>query len=377
MTSYSGKVLRLLSEGSKAYSLKDYALASEKYGLACELFSNDYEGKEDADLLLLYGKALFQNGVSKSEVFGGQAPTNTKEEEEEEEEDNDDSKDQFQFYDGAETLEGQENQEVEQEDDEPTPKIEEEQEQEQEQEQEDQEDDKSDFELAWEVLDIARSLFEKQVDENSKDGEKLSVPYLSKDTESNSYVVSLKKLSEVYDLLGEVSLEAENFKQASEDLNKCLEIRLNLYSSDDSLISESHYKLALALEFVEEKDKAKDHINSAIESIKKRNENEKDADKIKDNQELISELEDKIQDLSKESIDDELTNDQLNAIKGILGEEVSGQKQNPANVIVNNLNNIVKKKKKQDTKVNDLTGMVRKRKLSSDGNNNNNKKQQK
>lgn len=71
MSNYSTEVAKLISEGSRAYSSKDFDLASEKYGEACEEYSKSHQGNEDADLLFLYGKAVFQSGVSKSEVFGG------------------------------------------------------------------------------------------------------------------------------------------------------------------------------------------------------------------------------------------------------------------------------------------------------------------
>ena len=102
-------------------------------------------------------------------------------------------------------------------------------------------------------------------------------PYLTQDTDesSNDYIVVLKKLSETYDILGEVSLEAENFNQAADDLRKCLELRLELFSDTSSLISESHYKLALALEFQSDdsnlRKNAAEQMKLAIESVERRN----------------------------------------------------------------------------------------------------------
>ena len=70
-------------------------------------------------------------------------------------------------------------------------------------------------------------------------------------------------------------MEAENFNQAADDLRKCLELRLELFSDTSSLISESHYKLALALEFQSDdsnlRKNAAEQMKLAIESVERRN----------------------------------------------------------------------------------------------------------
>lgn len=358
MSNYSTEVAKLISEGSRAYSSKDFDLASEKYGEACEEYSKSHQGNEDADLLFLYGKAVFQSGVSKSEVFGGKPAEpeveteNSESKEEESKPETDKTDDTFQFYaDGdGEEEDGEENEEPNED------------------ENNDEDANKSDFEVAWELLDLARALFEEKLE--SLDKGDLKPPYLTQDTDesSNDYIVVLKKLSETYDILGEVSLEAENFNQAADDLRKCLELRLELFSDTSSLISESHYKLALALEFQSDdsnlRKNAAEQMKLAIESVERRNKNENDDSKRKENQEIIDEMKEKYQDLLKDP-SEEIKMQQLDIIKGILGEEASGSEQSAGAAIVNNLQTMVKKKQnKEETKtvVNDLSGMVRKRK---------------
>lgn len=358
MSNYSTEVAKLISEGSRAYSSKDFDLASEKYGEACEEYSKSHQGNEDADLLFLYGKAVFQSGVSKSEVFGGKPAEpeveteNSESKQEESKPETDKTDDTFQFYaDGdGEEEDGEENEEPNED------------------ENNDEDANKSDFEVAWELLDLARALFEEKLE--SLDKGDLKPPYLTQDTDesSNDYIVVLKKLSETYDILGEVSLEAENFNQAADDLRKCLELRLELFSDTSSLISESHYKLALALEFQSDdsnlRKNAAEQMKLAIESVERRNKNENDDSKRKENQEIIDEMKEKYQDLLKDP-SEEIKMQQLDIIKGILGEEASGSEQSAGAAIVNNLQTMVKKKQnKEETKtvVNDLSGMVRKRK---------------
>ncbi|ODV80903.1 uncharacterized protein CANTADRAFT_180419 [Suhomyces tanzawaensis NRRL Y-17324] len=358
---YTPGISKIIADGSRAYSAKDYDLASEKYAEACELFSEE-NSEEDADLLLLYGKALFQSAVSKSDVFGGSSEAKQEEKEEKEDQEKEEEDDgKFQFYD-APPLEGEEV------DSDPQPELEgEEQEEEGEGEQhENGEEEQSDFEVAWEILDLTRTLFESQADSKKDLLQDIEEPYF-KDSEetTNEYVTLVKKLSETYDLLGEVSLEAGNFAQAVEDFESCLNLRLKLYDPKKStLISESHYKLSLALEFSvddpELRNKAVEQMKLAIESVVLRNKTEDDESKIKENDELIQDLKLRLQDLEKDPAE-EIQQEQLDIIKGLLGEPTSdGQSgsSSTAAAAINDLTSIVKKK----VPVNDLTGVIKKRK---------------
>ncbi|KAK6456204.1 uncharacterized protein RJT20DRAFT_42364 [Scheffersomyces xylosifermentans] len=378
---YSDEVSKLIAEGNRAYSAKDYDKASEKYGEACEAFSED-KGEEDADLLFLYGKALFQGAVSKSEVFGGK-PTNDntpgpEDEESKDEKDgeNKEEDEKFQFFDAAPLAEEEEEKDGESNE---IPRAVEEEDEDEEKneeegdkghpEQEPEEEEQSDFEVAWEILDLTRNLFELQLEDLKEEGKDLTVPYLQTDTEEteNQFIIVTKKLSETYDLLGEVSLEAENFPQSALDLESALKLRLKLYNPENSsLISESHYKLSLALEFCVEdptsREKAVEQMKLAIESVKKRTDKEIDEKKKHDNEELLQDLDVRYQELLKDP-QEELQNEQLNIIKGLLGEATGEQKssEGTSSAAVNDLSGAIRKK----AQVNDLTAVVKKRKAPS------------
>ncbi|KAI5966553.1 uncharacterized protein KGF55_000862 [Candida pseudojiufengensis] len=381
--SYSLEINKLVSDGSKAYSQKNYELASEKYGDACQLYSKQHNNKEDGDLLLLYGKALFQNGVSKSSILGGIDTTTTNQETTKEEEvknegvdkevEDIEEDDKFQFYD-AEPIDGEVvNEEVEEEvetkeeeaDEENKDNIEGEG---KENEEEEQPEETNDFEMAWMILDVARGIFEDKLKTLEKP-KNIKEPYIKSESDpiDNDYIINLKKLSETYDILGEVSLESENFPQSALDLQKSLDLRLELYPKNSSPISESHYKLSLALEFCTDdpnsRQKAAEQIKLAIESTKERNLNEKDTTKRKDNEEMINELNDKYQELIKDPNQD-IQQEQLDIIKGILGESLSGgDTAGATDAIVNNLTSLVKKRQPQNEgKVNDLSDLVKKKK---------------
>lgn len=355
---YSKEILDLVNEGSKAFSAKDFDVASSKYADACTAFNTEHD-KDCPDLLLLYGKALFQSGVSKSGVLGG-VTTNLETPHKE-----DDEEDAENFEEGMAKDDLEIAAEQDEEQDEEQKKEESETEQDgrnglNDDGNELEEEEQSEFEAAWDILDLARALFEERVSGLETSNADLKIPYLKSDDEepSNEYVINLKKLSETYDLLGEVSLESENFPQAAADLESCLKLRQKLFDSKLSAsISESHYKLSLALEFSGEAElraKAAEHVKQAIEVVKVRNEQETDKLQREDNVQLMQELTERYDEL-KRNPEQELMDQKMNIIKGILGEATSGSSgpSAPASAVQN--------------KVNDLSSMVKKRKAQPGG----------
>lgn len=348
---YSDEVTKNITEGAKFYAAKDYDVAASHYADACGTF-NEENGADDPDLLLLYGKALFHNGVAKSSVLGGVGNAQTKEKV-----DNDDNEDankggddNFQFEDGF----------AEEEDEDERDNDEDENENENEPNQEP--DDQSDFEAAWEILDLARSLFSHNVEELSSEKTKLETPYLKNDDDQSDspYVAALQKLSETYDLLGEVSLESENFPQAASDLQSCLDLRVQLYDPKMSaLVSESHYKLSLALEFCvddpELRKKAAAHMKLAIVCVKNRAAAKTDEAAKAETRELLRDLQERYKELEKDP-QQEIQVQQMDMIKGLLGEAIGSSGATDLSSMV---------KKKAPAPVNDLSSMVKKRKAGS------------
>ena len=109
-------------------------------------------------------------------------------------------------------------------------------------EEEEEEDD--DFGNAYEVLDLARVLLLKMLEEAQASEGK------GKGKEPSLAVKQLKeRLADTYDLQAEISLEGERFPNAVADLKAALELKEELFPQESSLIAEAHYKLSLALEF--------------------------------------------------------------------------------------------------------------------------------
>merc|ERR1712180_572787 len=122
-----------------------------------------------------------------------------------------------------------------------------------EQEAEDEEDP-SNLQLAWEMLELAKVVYTKTAETN-------------KDTEVE------RRLCETYMVLGEVSLENENYPQAVEDLTICLKRRTDSLPADSRCIAETQYQLGIAQGFDMKWEEAVVSLEAAIKVLEKRIEN--------------------------------------------------------------------------------------------------------
>merc|ERR1712096_133716 len=110
----------------------------------------------------------------------------------------------------------------------------------------------SNLQLAWEMLELAKVVYTKQVD--SGEGNKAEVE---------------EKLCSAMLALGEVSLENENYSQAVEDIQLCLKKQESL-PKDSRIVAETHYHLGVALGFNSQFEEAVDSLSSAIKIINER-----------------------------------------------------------------------------------------------------------
>merc|ERR1719402_1389824 len=116
-------------------------------------------------------------------------------------------------------------------------------------------EDLSNLERAWEVLEVAKVIYTRMMKKCK-----------------NEQVE--KKLCETLLALGEVSIENESWTQAVDDLKECLEKRKAL-GSDARLIAETHYQLGVAQcyhmkfdEAVQSFNDAKTILSAHLESLK-------------------------------------------------------------------------------------------------------------
>jgi len=148
-------------------------------------------------------------------------------------------------------------------------------------------EDPSNLQLAWEMLELAKVVYGK-VAENGTGDEKSSAQ---------------ARLCEAYLGLGEVSLENENYSQAVADFTECLNRRQATLPPDSRSIAETHYQLGVA-KFLEEKfeesetclNKAKDVLEVRISNLSKMETSENLAKEIEDLHTLVKEINEKIND---------------------------------------------------------------------------------
>ncbi|EPQ64654.1 Bgt-3792 [Blumeria graminis f. sp. tritici] len=247
-------VADLCARGRTQYAHKNYEQAVDLYSRATELQAelNGELNPENAETLFLYGRSLFKLGQSKSDVLGvktssenvdqkNQENSTTKKENNHEEAEEASKKDSepstnvkstsnstadtksdpllqtkknlFQFTGDENFDESDEEEEVSKEG----------------------ECEEDDLAAAFDILDLARVLFEKKLKEPE------DVEGKGKSRGDSPVTKHYKqRLADTHDLLAEISLENEK---------AALAYKKELYSEERSIIAEAHYKLSLALEF--------------------------------------------------------------------------------------------------------------------------------
>ncbi|KXJ91084.1 hypothetical protein Micbo1qcDRAFT_69334 [Microdochium bolleyi] len=411
----------LVAKANAFYAQQKYEDATELFAQAAEMQAefNGEMSPENANVLFLYGRSLFRVGQSKSDVLGGKAATEKKSKpapkakpaakassadaaapakESETEGDRvaeegvaivakeasgvkgdadklpDDKKPLFQFT-GDENWEGSDD-----EDD---------AEAEGEDEDEDEEDD--DLAVAFEVLDLARVLFEKRLetaDADTAEGDDKGKEAATGDSPSAKHIK--ERLGDTHDLLAEISLENEKYPEAIKDSRASLKYKNDLYPLESEIIAEAHFKLSLALEFAsitsssEEdggdaaaapkqidqglRDEAASELEKAIESTKLKlknkevelammhvpEENEETRKTIADVKDMIADMEQRLVDLRKPPVDVDSMLGADNPMSGILGAALGESSSETAARVeaakknATDLSGLVRKKAKQE-----------------------------
>lgn len=261
----------LTAQATLKYSVKDYNAAAELYSQATELQAdiNGEMSSENADLLYAYGRCLYHVAVKNSDVLGSKV-AGEKREEGHKKPSSKKPKNQTMIYDSdgqqmriaeevvtkiVEEKDGQIQPGDEADRSKPyfqftgdenydTSGEEEEEGGEVDVEDAGDADEEDDFVNAYEVLDLARVLLLKKLEEVQNSSGK------GKEQIESQQVQQLKeRLADTYDLQAEISLEGERFPNAVTDLKSALELKRKLFPQDSSLVAEAHFKLSLALEF--------------------------------------------------------------------------------------------------------------------------------
>lgn len=139
----------------------------------------------------------------------------------------------------------------------------------------------SDLQVAWEVLELAKRIFTSRGDDGKKN------------------------LAETLIILGEISLESGNFPSAIEDMVQGLEIQKKLFGNDSRTIAETYYKLGGAYstngqidEAIESFSFSLEYLQNKVNSLKKdEKQKEANSEEIEELDTLIPEIQEKIADM--------------------------------------------------------------------------------
>lgn len=416
------RLAHLTAKATAEYAVKHYNEAAELYSQATELQAelNGDMAIENADLLYAYGKCLFFLAQQTSSVLGGTAAsaqltakkekkvskkrkingTQTKAE---------GSSSKLEVTTDGETTAPKATDVVPQEEINPVSTAEsgkpyfriegdapgwdsdededEAQGEAPEQPEEEEEEDQDDMSDAYEMLDLARILYFKKLDQSEQS--------ILEKSDKGKYVPSIDldpslkevktRIADIHDLQAEVLLEGEKYAEAVDDLQKCLALKEELEPPESALLAECHYKLSLALEF-KSQSQARDNDGNpvgdiqvdwtirnesiaqqekAIESCRLRIaketkdmqalENGKEKDRmmaqIEDVQEMVSEMGQRLSDLRQPPVnvkEETMMKEQLTGVLGdIFGASAEEQQAKLAKVTAGaaDISGLVKKKK--------------------------------
>ena len=145
----SDSVRKLVEEGAECMAKKQWENAVDAYSEACQVYNLE-NGDDSGELLVMYAKALIENGIKNNDVIAGETGEEGGEGDEEEGEEEEEEESKFQFFNGVAEKDG----EVEE--------VEEEEVKEEEVKEEAEIDDgPNDFEIAMEILEVAKEQFIK------------------------------------------------------------------------------------------------------------------------------------------------------------------------------------------------------------------------
>ncbi|KAL1745197.1 hypothetical protein HDZ31DRAFT_73731 [Schizophyllum fasciatum] len=238
-----------VDNAKRAFALKKYEDAVDHYATALEIAIEKFpeDSLELADLHYTYGKALLENAISNSGVLGKAEP-----------EDKDDDEDEapatgnggpfLSFSGDGEDEDGTVDlfAQAAKEDDAAQAEAEAE-------DAADAGEPEDDFNAAWEVLEVARSIYDKH------------------GARADAAPALQLRLAETYISLGDVSLETEKFEQAITDYEEGTRLKDALLPLSSRQLAEAHYKLSMVLDMTSGRlSDAIRHAELALKSLELR-----------------------------------------------------------------------------------------------------------
>ncbi|KAI8970971.1 hypothetical protein BDB01DRAFT_525430 [Pilobolus umbonatus] len=327
MTDKQTQATTAFEEGKALFLNGEYESSANKLGEACQLFDelNGVLDPANGDVYFQYGEALLQHAIKQNTVLGQQASNNAATIEEQ--------------TNKVESSEVQSDNPLIQLNDAPQ-FVNEDEEEVEEAEEAEEEEEEDDFETAWDILDVARVIYEKSEDKETR-----------------------LKLADVHLCLGDISLETEKFNDALTDYKKAIDLKQELLEEEDRQLAEAHYKYALALELSSDRtEEAVPELRKAIDVLKKRLALLKETDhkrEIDEINEIIPDMELKIEELNTRQASEKEAEELLKSLLGIQSNPSSTTTHLPAN----DLNTLIKRKTET---ANDLSNLIKRKKEGED-----------
>lgn len=270
----SSSPTELLATGRRNLVVKDFSAAASTLAKACEALAKEHGDTADqcAEAYLWYGKALLGLSREESGVLGDGVPGTGNADEEEDSEGQEENDEDAQNGETKEDSVKAPNEEEDikkseaestSKDDEPagSPIADDNEEpgttngddvnEDDAAVNMENEDDVDNLQLAWEMLDLARSILYRRVQDLGGDPARAL-------------------LADVHLTLGEVALESETYDKAVVDMQSCLDLQKELYRNDDRRIAETHYQIGLANSLASNFEEAITHFKNAANILETR-----------------------------------------------------------------------------------------------------------
>ncbi|GAA6036740.1 hypothetical protein JCM8097_003454 [Rhodosporidiobolus ruineniae] len=351
-----------LARGIRALALKKWSDACDELAQAVEASTKKHGdlAQENVEALVLYGKALLNSAIAQSAVLGGGALTGEPADPNAASAPADaasgsssaaagPSNPKFHFGGDAEDDEDDEQEEggEGEGDEEGAPGG-------------DREDD---LESAFQVLDLARGILSKTIDdvESQLEVDAKENGGKEKDALGETRRREKERLADVHRLLGDVATESEQFDNAVTEYSSALSLLTAVLPPYDRALAELHMLMALALDFVPDAtsravshaEKAKEVLKLKLSELEKTAEgerSEKERKEIEDIKGLMGDVDMKIEDLRTIPTAPAPTASDA-ALEALLRGSLGAVASASASGTVNDLTGLVKKKKKPVEKV--------------------------
>ncbi|XP_060521707.1 protein HGV2 isoform X2 [Cylas formicarius] len=329
----------LLAQGIRAFYLQDYEAAVVALSRASELMvaehSND-QHEELAEVYTYYGKSLLGLSRQQNEALGDAVPRNVEESDEDEgkassaededeeaskegeaakqeEKEEESSNERNGTGDEASTSKGDSTDDGKG-DDEPT-----------------------DLQVAWEVLELARKIYQRQGESSSKN------------------------LADTLVVLGEVSLESEIYDSAINDMKQGLEIQKQLFGDDSRVVAETYYKLGVAYstntqfdEAIESFQNSLQYLRNRISSLQKVKPNtDAQKEEVEEIEGLIPDIEEKVADMK--NCKDEAIKKISEAVREVTRSAAPAGQASATSRPASDISHLVKRKRKAEDDPEDQT----------------------